>query len=720
MVWLVFTAMAALVLSAAFLTTAPAADGEAGQRALAVAKRLEGQRFIGTPALASAVDEVDRLLGNVPGLEVVRQQESGIVHLPTRDVVYSVTNVIARVRGKSPETVLVNAHVDTPLEGHGAADDAVNVGAMIEAARVLAAGDVPSRTIVFLFNGGEEVGFTGADAFTRHEWARDVRWYLNMEAVGSGGLPVLFQASPGSGDLVAAAGAVSRPRGSFVGQQLFQTGLLNSETDSDIWRGRGWKGLDYALVEDGYVYDTPLDRADRIPPGTAQSIVDVLVGVLSSRDALGDAPVPYFADVLSRAWWTADPVVPLVVSTAVLLAVAALVFREHRRGRSSARTVVVTASLTVAGLVTGLLAGLLAGGLGLLTGGSFAWYAHPWLIGLLHVPVVVAGSVVPLALWWRAQPVRRAAARTAATGVAAATAVLGCALAWAGVGAAYLLWTFSALLVLALWVSARTGRWWPLAVAMAPQMLLVAEFTRDLYTLVVPLLGREDPGIQPDLLLGALTAVIAFPAALVVALFALHAGRLRRVTVAVAVVAVAGLVAAAVLPPYTAHRPQHVLLMQEQDSAGARILLRSDGPNSPASLGLVRDAAGATGLPVREDALTTTPLALSAGTTTFERGDDGELAITVGATGAARVRFVLTGAVRSVNGRSFEGVQKATVDVVGHPEGFTAKVRADGPVTAVVEQAFTTTGPDAARVVDSLPDWVVVSARTTVIDRFEG
>lgn len=723
--WLVFAVLTVAMFAIALVATTPDDDREAGERALAITQRLEGYRYIGTPALAAALDDVQRTLTAIPGLEVTRQQASGTAHLPSRDVVYSVTNVIARIPGRSTEAVLVNAHVDTPLEGRGAADDAVNVGAMIEAARVLSR-DTPEHTVVFLFNGGEEVGFTGADAFTRHEWARDIKWYLNMEAVGAGGLPVLFQASPNAGDVVAAASAAPRPRGSIVGQQLFQTGLLNSDTDSRVWRQVGWQGIDYAVIEDGYVYDTPLDRVDRIPAGTAQSVVDVVVEVVSGLGAARDIPAPYYFDLLNRVWVTFDPVLPLVGSAAALAALAGLVLLERRRGRIQVRAVLLSAGLTVAGLLTGIVAGLSVGGLSLLTQGSFSWYANPWLIGLLYVPAVVVGSVAPQALLWRARRARSSrqeAALTVAVGVATAATALSCVTAWAGMSAAYLLWTYSALLVLALWVSALVGwRWapWAVVAAMAFQTLLVAEFIRNMYTLVVPLLGRESLDVPPDLVLGALTAVIVFPLALVAALFMVYAGHFRRVLIAFAVILVAGLVAAAALPPYTAEIPKHLLLIQKQDSDGAQIFLDSDGPQSAASLGLVQDAAEATGLQVRGDALLATPIAVPSGTTTFRRPNDRELSIDIGANQAARVRITLTGPVRSVNGRSFDGQEKATVDVVARPEGFTATVRTDGPVTAVVEQTFAKAGPDAIQVSNSLPEWTVLSTRTTVVNRFEG
>ena len=69
-------------------------------------------------------------------------------------------NVIATLKGDSPEFVVVGAHHDTAPGATGAYDDAAGVGVMIEAARVLAAMPRP-RTIVFASWDGEEAWSTG-------------------------------------------------------------------------------------------------------------------------------------------------------------------------------------------------------------------------------------------------------------------------------------------------------------------------------------------------------------------------------------------------------------------------------------------------------------------------------------------------------------------------------------------------------------------------------
>jgi hypothetical protein len=86
-------------------------------------------------------------------------------------------NVLARLPGADPrrarEVILLSAHLDhLGVRGtgpdtiyNGADDDASGVTAVLELARVLAAGERPDRTIVFAWFGSEEAGGFGARHF---------------------------------------------------------------------------------------------------------------------------------------------------------------------------------------------------------------------------------------------------------------------------------------------------------------------------------------------------------------------------------------------------------------------------------------------------------------------------------------------------------------------------------------------------------------------------
>lgn len=90
-------------------------------------------------------------------------------------------NVIGVLPGSRPvlrdEVVLLTAHADhLGIRPHpsgdtifnGAQDNAAGVAMLIEAARDLAAGRRPARSVMFIATTGEEVGLQGADYFARH------------------------------------------------------------------------------------------------------------------------------------------------------------------------------------------------------------------------------------------------------------------------------------------------------------------------------------------------------------------------------------------------------------------------------------------------------------------------------------------------------------------------------------------------------------------------
>ncbi len=94
-------------------------------------------------------------------------------------------NIVALLPGSSPvladQIVLISAHLDhlgirKDLTGdqifNGAMDNASGVATVIEAARTLAAGNAPRRSVLFLVTTGEESGLLGADYFARQPTVR--------------------------------------------------------------------------------------------------------------------------------------------------------------------------------------------------------------------------------------------------------------------------------------------------------------------------------------------------------------------------------------------------------------------------------------------------------------------------------------------------------------------------------------------------------------------
>lgn len=124
---------------------------------------------------------------------------------------------------------------------------------MLEVLRIMASGENrPTQNIIFLFNGAEEAGLVAAHGFiTQHSWATDIRVVVNLEAMGVGGREILFQSGPYNSWLISYYSQVPHPFAQVVGEEVFQSGLIPSETDFRIFRdyGKSVIGWSFTLLQ---------------------------------------------------------------------------------------------------------------------------------------------------------------------------------------------------------------------------------------------------------------------------------------------------------------------------------------------------------------------------------------------------------------------------------------------------------------------------------------
>ncbi|MEO8055328.1 MAG: M20/M25/M40 family metallo-hydrolase [Acidobacteriota bacterium] len=143
---------------AARAETSPAIEADA--RALAAL----GARVTGSAACAKGEELAAARLASAglsPVFETYPRPEGAAVDAPARNVLADIPGTDA-TRG----LVLFAAHLDGVAVGEGAADDAVNVAVLLEAARTLKAlAPAPLRTIRFAFFTGEEQKMAGSSAY---------------------------------------------------------------------------------------------------------------------------------------------------------------------------------------------------------------------------------------------------------------------------------------------------------------------------------------------------------------------------------------------------------------------------------------------------------------------------------------------------------------------------------------------------------------------------
>lgn len=288
-----------------------------GERAQDINNRLTalGVRVVGSQSNEVAAvqflrNEIDRIIlasnRKVHNITVDRQEASGSFNLFSMTSVYrGIQNVIVRLSpaaGPPPNaSLLVNSHFDSVPVSVGAGDDGTMVAVMLETLQVLSQSQFPHQhSVIFLFNGAEENGLQGSHPFvTQHRWAANVTTFINLDSAGSGGRDMLFQATAHSPWLLRYyAAAAPHPFATVLGQEMFEAGLIPSDTDFRIFRDYGHLvGIDIATGKNGFVYHTKYDRAEIIPRETYQNIGENLLGLtraLANAKELSDPRVSWY------------------------------------------------------------------------------------------------------------------------------------------------------------------------------------------------------------------------------------------------------------------------------------------------------------------------------------------------------------------------------------------------------------------------------------------
>nr|CAB3243567.1 endoplasmic reticulum metallopeptidase 1-like [Phallusia mammillata] len=200
----------------------------------------------------------------------------------------NITNTVVKLSPADHDSgpaLLLNCHTDSVVGSPGASDDAVACAVLLEVLRALVADkETPLRhTVIFLFNGAEENILQASHGFiTKHKWAKHVKAFINLEAAGAGGKEIVFQTGPENPWLLMSwIEHAQHPFGTVFAQELFQSGVVPSDTDFRIFRDYGKvPGLDLAYVRNGYVYHTQYDNADMIKPGCVQRAGDNILSVV--------------------------------------------------------------------------------------------------------------------------------------------------------------------------------------------------------------------------------------------------------------------------------------------------------------------------------------------------------------------------------------------------------------------------------------------------------
>ncbi len=381
--WLYLTVLLAVLWAGTALRTPAPVPASAPPSVFSAARAMGDVRAIALRPHPTGSEDIGRvrayLLERLAGLGL-----GGEVHMgqgtyaprgdATRLMAGAVQNLIGVLPGRdrTRPALLVMSHYDTVPNSPGAADDTAGVAAALEIARLLKAGPLPERDVIFLFTDGEEAGLLGADAFFNTDpLARHVGVVLNLETRGAAGRTSMFETGPGSEGLIGLMAATVRtPNAISLSSAIYHR--LPNDTDFTHAVRHRLPGLNYAFLDDLPAYHTPLSTPDRLDAGSLQDMgnqAGAMARALAARAELpraGAGASEAYDDVLGLVFLH----YPALVGWLILAGSAGAVLLTARRVRRAERTtplqILRGAALFLAtGAATGLVLQVIGGALGL-------------------------------------------------------------------------------------------------------------------------------------------------------------------------------------------------------------------------------------------------------------------------------------------------------------------------------------------------------------------
>ncbi|KAG8455174.1 hypothetical protein GDO86_001390 [Hymenochirus boettgeri] len=381
-------------------------------------------RTVGSPA--NEIHAVNYLLGRIKEIEEkinLNHRISVDVQRPTGSFSIdflggftsyydNITNIAVKLEPKNgaEDAVLANCHFDSVANTPGASDDAVSCAVMLEILGKLSLSPNPLKhAIIFLFNGAEENILQGSHGFiTQHPWAKMVRAFINLEAAGVGGKELVFQTGPENPWLVQAyAQAAVHPFASVVAQEVFQSGIIPSDTDFRIYRDFGHiPGIDLAFIENGYIYHTKYDTADRIHTDSIQRAGDNILGVLqylATSSQLADSSKfrhgnMVFFDVCGLFVLSyparVGTIINYITAVTALFYIGKKTIKYKRGGTNYAQDLMYGLLITLVSWISALVTVLIIAVLVSLAGRALFWYTNFYVSVFLYGSAAVAKLIL--------------------------------------------------------------------------------------------------------------------------------------------------------------------------------------------------------------------------------------------------------------------------------------------------------------------------------------
>jgi len=249
-----------------------------------------------------------------------------------------IVNVLARIPGAdSTGAIALMGHHDTFPTTPGANDNTSALAILLESARAILAGPPLRNDVILIFTDAEEPAprYGSTALAEEHPWFEDIRFVINLEAIGRGGISVPVGIS-GSTRWIAGELARTAPYPTAFSVITTITDLIGgSNTDFSVFKDRGVPGMDVAFLTGSSIYHTPEDSIENVgvrsvyQQGANSLALTRRIGGLDLTDPRGKAQSTFFS--LGRFVLVRYPnglVLPLALLSGLVWAVA--MWRDRR------------------------------------------------------------------------------------------------------------------------------------------------------------------------------------------------------------------------------------------------------------------------------------------------------------------------------------------------------------------------------------------------------
>ncbi|KAF8925126.1 hypothetical protein BGZ58_001118 [Dissophora ornata] len=442
-----------------------------------------------------------------------------------------------------------------------------------------------------VFNGGEESLQDASHSFiTTHELRNTVRAVINLEGCGTSGPEILFQAN--SKPMIEAYRKVPYPHGTVMGNDLFSTGIILSDTDFRQFVDYGnLTGLDMAVYKNSYLYHTHLDLDEFMEQGLPQHLgentlalatyladeVDLTEGMEHTKavvyfDVFGQFFVSYS---MESAIWSH---IVVCILAAVSLAIGA--------SRPTVYSFISVLLSFVAALLTPSLAALTIQSFGK----TMVWFSHEWLPIAIFGPIGAAGMLFVQLVFHDKKASRGSNELRTLSSIQVLYAIVTAVASGLRIASSYFLAIYCLSATIALLfnykrISAqgKTGslgihevKYMTYFVASATQTFYSSYLAFSLFDLIVPLTGRIGVDAPVDYIIAIMTGFCVFSFSPALLAFSHRFGRssLKRIIGGLLVLQVVILLfGAALISPYDALHPKRVFVQHLRNLTSGESLM---------------------------------------------------------------------------------------------------------------------------------------------------